>query len=153
MVPRIRFLFQRVFQRPIGRSDAIPYHFGRGLLAERKGIPIDWAGYARKMTHRGTGDVAHLGVEAVSGSSLSKKGKAFVFESMEDLRERTTRRCGRKTKSGQRASARMLGETMTGKSMSSLRKETSPRSALDHVEDKLLQEQPCRESSLQPRRT
>ncbi|KAG0596361.1 hypothetical protein M758_UG246600 [Ceratodon purpureus] len=36
MVRRIRHLYQRCFQRPVGASDAIPYHFGRGLL--RRGM-------------------------------------------------------------------------------------------------------------------
>lgn len=89
MVRRIRFLYQRVFQRPIGKADAIPYHFGRGLLAERKGLPVDWASYARKMTHRGTGDVAHLGGEIGTGAPLCRRGKTFVFETMDELRERT----------------------------------------------------------------
>ena len=89
MVRRIRYLFQRVFQKPIGRSDAIPYHFGRGLLAERKGIPIDWAGYARKMTHRGTGDLGHLDGGVAVGRTLTKRGKPFVFTSMETLRRQT----------------------------------------------------------------
>ena len=89
MGKRIRYLFQRVFQRPIGANDAIPYHFGRGLLAEKKGYPIDWAGYARKMTHRGTGDTAHIPGRSASSTELMKGGKPFVFMSMEDLRRTT----------------------------------------------------------------
>ena len=89
MVRRIRYLYQRVFQRPIGAADAIPYQFGRGILAERKGIPIDWAGYARKMTHRGTGDLAHIGGGDAVVGGLTKKGAPFVFTSMETLRTKT----------------------------------------------------------------
>ncbi|KAG0596018.1 hypothetical protein M758_UG217000 [Ceratodon purpureus] len=48
MVRRIRYLYQRCFQRPVGASDAIPYHFGRGLLAEKNGHPVNWAAYARE---------------------------------------------------------------------------------------------------------
>ena len=89
MVRRIRYLYQRVFQRPIGAAETIPYQFGRGLLAERKGIPIDWAGYARKMTHRGTGDVAHIDGRESEGGPLTKKGVPFEFTSLEDLRRKT----------------------------------------------------------------
>ena len=89
MGKRIRYLFQRVFQRPIGANDSIPYHFGRGLLAERKGLPVDWAGYARKMTHRGTGDQAHIPGRVAPESGLMKRGRPFVFLSIEDLRKIT----------------------------------------------------------------
>lgn len=61
MVWRIRNHYQKVFQRPIGQKDEFPWQFGRALLAERNGWPINWAAYARKMTHRGTGDKQHLG--------------------------------------------------------------------------------------------
>ncbi|KAG0608581.1 hypothetical protein M758_8G116700 [Ceratodon purpureus] len=89
MVRRIRRLYQHVFQRPIGAANEIPYHFGKGLLAERKGYPIDWAAYARKMTHRGTGDMAHVGKAAVGRGGLMRNGLPFEFVSMEALRMKT----------------------------------------------------------------
>ena len=89
MVRRIRHLYQRCFQKPVGAADAIPYHFGRGLLAERNGHPVNWAAYARKMTHRGTGDTAHLGPTQGPPIELRRKGEPFVFLSMEDLRKIT----------------------------------------------------------------
>ena len=89
MVRRIRHLYQRVFQRPIGSADALPYHFARGLLAERNGYPINWAAYARKVTHRGTGDTYHMGGTSRQPLQLKKKGIAFEFISLEDLRQRT----------------------------------------------------------------
>ena len=89
MLRRIRHLYQRVFQRPIGAADALPYHFGRGQLAERNGYPINWAAYARKMTHRGTGDTVHLGGTSRQPQKLTKFGKPFEFVSMEDLRKKT----------------------------------------------------------------
>lgn len=93
MVRRIRGLYQMVFQRPIGITDALPYHFARGLLAERKGVQVNWAAYARKMTHRGTGDTAHLprksNVGAAQPKRLCRGGKEFKFMSMEALRSVT----------------------------------------------------------------
>ncbi|KAG0595238.1 hypothetical protein M758_UG152200 [Ceratodon purpureus] len=89
MGKRIRYLFLSVFQRPIGSNDAIPFHFGRGLLAERKGFPIDWAEYARKMTHRGTGDLAHIPGPAPLNAPLMEGGNPFVFMTIEDLRRTT----------------------------------------------------------------
>ena len=85
----IRRLYQLVFQRPIGAADTIPYQFGRALLAERKGHPINWAAYARKMTHRGTGDMAHLSESLAEPAGLRRNGAPFTFVSMEALRGKT----------------------------------------------------------------
>ena len=90
MVRRIRHLYQLCFQRPVGCSEAIPYHFGRGLLAERNGHPINWAAYARKMTHRGTGDIAHLGRGVQQQGQLTRNGVPFSFVTMEELRLKTS---------------------------------------------------------------
>ncbi|KAG0596419.1 hypothetical protein M758_UG252400 [Ceratodon purpureus] len=89
MVRRIRSLYHCCFQKPIGTADALPYHFGRGLLAERNGYPINWAAYARKMTHRGTEDTEHLGRTPTEGRELCRRGVLFQFESLEALRHRT----------------------------------------------------------------
>ncbi|KAG0597241.1 hypothetical protein M758_UG323000 [Ceratodon purpureus] len=88
-VRRIQSLYQRVFQKPVGSSDTLPYHFGLGLLAERNGFPVNWTGYARKVTHRGTGDRAHLGASVEHSGNLTKSGMPFEFVSLEDLRKRT----------------------------------------------------------------
>lgn len=82
-------MYQLCFQRPVGSAEAIPYHFGRGLLAERNGHPVNWAAYARKMTHRGTGDRAHLGEKGTPPGELRRNGLPFAFVTMEELRKRT----------------------------------------------------------------
>ena len=59
------------------------------MLAERNGYPINWAAYARKMTHRGTGDLQHIGIDSSRGGELRRGGVPFIFETMECLRRRT----------------------------------------------------------------
>jgi len=75
MVCQIKYLYQRIFQRPIGANDVIPYHFGRGLVAEQMGILVNWATYARKMIYRGTGNRVHFDSPITCNARFQGNGK------------------------------------------------------------------------------
>ncbi|KAG0595075.1 hypothetical protein M758_UG137100 [Ceratodon purpureus] len=39
-------LYERVYQKPLSKCVALPWHFARGILAEEDGLTVDWAQYA-----------------------------------------------------------------------------------------------------------
>jgi hypothetical protein len=49
---RVRYLYQRTQQRPIGRNNDVMLKFAIGLLAERDGHIINWCALAEDFCHR-----------------------------------------------------------------------------------------------------
>lgn len=72
MQRKFEVLYQKTHQRPIGKVRAIGLAFARGLLAEKMGYAVDWAGFAMKMCRRG-------------------KKQSKPFESFDDLKARCAR--------------------------------------------------------------
>ena len=61
MKKQILALYERVFQQSYSTL-LIPYQFGRGLLAEQMGWPINWAGYTAKVSKHGPSHKVEQGV-------------------------------------------------------------------------------------------
>ena len=68
----MELLYQKTHQRPIGKVKAIGLAFARGLLAEKLGYAVDWAGFAMKACRRG-------------------KKMSQPFESFDDLKAKCAR--------------------------------------------------------------
>ncbi|KAG0573097.1 hypothetical protein KC19_VG148500 [Ceratodon purpureus] len=68
----IELLYQATHQKPIGKVKAFGVAFARGLIAEKLGYAVDWAGYAMKACRRG-------------------KKASKPFESFEDMKAKCAR--------------------------------------------------------------
>ncbi|KAG0578526.1 hypothetical protein KC19_4G029900 [Ceratodon purpureus] len=80
MQVRIEDLFLITHQRDMGRTKAIGLSFARGLLAEKKGLPVNWAEFATKQTNRRKKSDTSIVPRALKSRAGHEFHKYWVFD-------------------------------------------------------------------------
>ena len=80
MQVRIEDLFLLTHQRCMGRTKAIGLSFARGILAEKKGLPVNWAEFAEKQCRRSRTPDTPLGPKSMRSSGVEQHQKYWLFD-------------------------------------------------------------------------
>lgn len=80
MQVRIEDLFLITHQRDMGWTKAIGLSFARGLLAEKKGLPVNWAEFATKQTNRRKKSDTSIVPRALKSRAGHEFHKYWVFD-------------------------------------------------------------------------